>query len=88
MAARRTCPSCGAARAVPIVYGYPVPVTMVGAELGLLLTWGCLVGDDLPRWSCPACGHRWGRLDDAQGPAWHGAIGWAMKRARAALSAV
>jgi len=82
MAVKRTCPNCGAARVVPIVYGEPKPATMRAAELGLLLTWGCLVYDELPRWACLACEHRWGRLDDADAAAWHGAIGSAMKKAR------
>lgn len=45
---RRAWPSCGAHRAMPIVYGMPVPATMRAAELGMLVTWGCLVLPDLP----------------------------------------
>jgi len=68
---------------VPISYGEPKPTTMLAAELGLLMTWGCLVYDDLPRWACLACEHRWGRLDDGDAAAWHGSIGAAMRKARA-----
>jgi hypothetical protein len=78
----RSCPSCGADRVVPISYGEPTPMALRAAELGLLLTWGCLVYDDLPRWACVACEHRWGRLDDGEARLWDAAIGWAMRRAR------
>lgn len=76
----RACPQCGARRIVPIVYGEPVPATVRAAELGLLLTWGCIVAPEFPRWSCVACGNRWGRLDDADVAAWNGAIGAALRR--------
>jgi hypothetical protein len=45
------------------------------------MTWGCLAYDDLPRWDCLECVHRWGRLDDGEAAAWYSAIGWAMRRA-------
>jgi hypothetical protein len=67
---------------VPISYGEPTALAIRAAELGLLMTWGYLVYDDLPRWACLACEHRWGRLDDADVAAWRGAIGAAMRRAR------
>jgi len=54
---------------------------MRAAELGLLMTWGCLRYDDLPRWACLMCEHRWGPLDDAGAAAWNGAIGRATRRA-------
>jgi hypothetical protein len=66
---------------VPIVYAEPKPAALRAAELGLLLTWSCLVYDDLPRWACLGCEHRWGRLDDAGAAAWNGAIRSAMRRA-------
>jgi len=83
MRAGRSCPSCGAASVVPIVYGEPKSATVRAAELGLLITWGCLVYDELPRWACLDCEHRWGRLDDTDAAAWNGAIGSALRRARA-----
>jgi hypothetical protein len=52
MRPRRTCPSCGAARVVPISYGEPTALAMRAAELGLVLTWGCVMHGDLPRWAC------------------------------------
>jgi len=67
---------------MPIVYGEPKPATTRAAELGLLLTWGCLVYDELPRWACLACEHRWGRLNDGDARRWNGAIGWALRTAR------
>jgi hypothetical protein len=66
---------------VPIVYGEPKPAAMRAAELGFLLTWGCLVYDELARSACLACEHRWGRLDDGDARSWNAAIGWAMRRA-------
>ena len=78
---RRQCPLCGGRRVVPIVYGEPVPATMRAAELGLLLTWGCLVDGAFPRWSCVACSHWSARLDDAEAAAWNGAISAAMRQA-------
>lgn len=62
MRARRSCPSCGAASVVPIVYGEPTPAATRAADLGLLMTRGCLVYDDLPRCACLACEHRWAGL--------------------------
>jgi hypothetical protein len=79
---RRTCPSCGAAHVVPISYGEPTALAMRAAELGLLITCGCLIYDELPRWACLACEHRGGRLDDGDVAAWRGAIGSAMRRTR------
>lgn len=79
---RRACPSCGAHRVVPVVYGEPVSATIRAAELGLLVTWGCVTDGSFPRWSCAVCVHRWGRLDDADAAEWNGAIGAAMRRAR------
>jgi len=85
---RRKCPNCGAARVVPIVYGEPKPTTTRAAELGLLMTWGCLVYDELPRWACLECEQRWGRLDDGDARAWSGAIGRAIRSARMSVSAL
>lgn len=82
MASRRTCPTCGASRVVPIAYGEPKPMTVRAAELELLVTWGCVVYDDLPRWACLACEHRWGRLDDRGARSWNAAIVRAMRTAR------
>lgn len=65
MPVKRTCPICGAERVVPIVYGEPTPAARRAAELGFLLTWGCVMHGDLPRWACLACEHRSGRLDGA-----------------------
>jgi len=65
---------------VPIVYGEPKPAAMRAAALGLLMTWGCLVYDELPRWACLECEHRWGRLDDAEAAAWRSAIGGAIRQ--------
>ena len=69
-----TCPSCGAARVVPIVYGEPKPATVRAAALELLLTWGCVMHSDLPRWACLACEHHSGRLDDMGARSWNAAI--------------
>lgn len=84
MTAVRTCLNCGAQRVVPIVYGEPKPATMRAAELGLLITWGCVLHDDLPQWACLACGHRWGRLDDGDARSWNATIDRAMRQARLA----
>ena len=54
----RICPSCGSGHVVPIVYGEPKPVAARAAELGLVMTWGCVMHSDLPRWACLACEHR------------------------------
>lgn len=60
------CPTCGA-KAVPIIFGLPVPEVRVAAEAGLVVLGGCFVqGDGTdPRWQC-SNEHRWasGRRDE------------------------
>ncbi len=63
------CPSCGAAAAMPVLYGYPDAGTYYRLE-GVVEFAGCLVPPDPARWRCGRCGASWGRavgFDD--GPA-------------------
>lgn len=60
------CPSCSAAAAVPVVYGYPDPVSC--AELQDVVQFaGCCVPPEPVRWTCGSCGHGWGRAVFATG---------------------
>jgi len=51
------CPGCGADIVpLPIIYGYPTPVTFLEYEAGRLALGGCMVGPESPEFECPACG--------------------------------
>jgi hypothetical protein len=51
-----TCPQCGSARAVPIVYGLPIGEVVKAAERGEVILAGCMVGAGEPPCLCPDCG--------------------------------
>ncbi|MGI5504181.1 macro domain-containing protein [Lentzea sp. CA-135723] len=53
------CPTCGE-KAIPIVFGRPVPEAFPAADAGLIALGGCLVSGDGtdPHWQCPQL-HRW-----------------------------
>jgi rubredoxin len=57
---RPPCPVCGTTPK-PILYGYATPLP---AELGEYVLAGCVIDADAPKWACPQCGHRFGRLGD------------------------
>lgn len=52
-----TCPKCGAAEVVPIVYGTESPSGKTIADIyaGRVAVGGCIVTDDDPKWRCFAC---------------------------------
>lgn len=55
-----SCPHCGSAAVLPIIYGEP-DIDMVHREAaGEMIIGGCSVYDDSPTWSCSDCGRRWG----------------------------
>lgn len=75
-------PSCGAARAVPIVYGMRVIATVAAPDLGLLMIWGCLVRTTFRVGRAWRGSTEWG-LDDRDAAARTGSIVAAMRKARA-----
>jgi rubredoxin len=57
---RPQCPVCGATPK-PILYGYATPLP---GELDQYVLAGCVIDADAPKWACPQCGHRYGRLGE------------------------
>ncbi|MDY6793867.1 MAG: hypothetical protein SWK76_01100 [Actinomycetota bacterium] len=57
-----TCPHCGSAEAIEIVYGLPSPEMEAAARRGEVLSGGCLChGDERDhRWCCRSCGTAYG----------------------------
>jgi hypothetical protein len=51
----RTCPACGSADVVPILYGMPTAEMFEKAEAGLIALGGCCVSLDGPCWRCVSC---------------------------------
>ena len=52
----RTCPRCKAEiRPVPIVYGFPSAEMWEDEQAGKVRLGGCVVWDESPDYSCPAC---------------------------------
>jgi hypothetical protein len=60
MTERPPCPVCGSTPK-PILYGYATPLP---GELEEYVLAGCVIDADAPKWACPQCGHRFGRLGD------------------------
>jgi hypothetical protein len=50
-----SCPQCGAAEVVPIIYGFPGPQLVEEAERGEVALGECRVSDDDPKWCCQQC---------------------------------
>jgi hypothetical protein len=57
----KRCPKCRATRVLLIEYGLPGPEMEEAYARGEIELGGCCVGEDDPKWACPACEHRWGR---------------------------
>lgn len=54
------CPSCGAAAALPIVYGMPA-YDFYERLQGKVVFAGCCTSDSDPLYRCAACSATWGR---------------------------
>jgi hypothetical protein len=50
------CPSCGADKVVPILYGYPSSGAEAAARAGKIVLSGCITTDSDPSWECTICG--------------------------------
>ena len=55
----KTCPRCGSAGVVPIVYGLPGEKLIEGSVAGEVELGGCCVGPRDPEFHCKACGNDW-----------------------------
>jgi YgiT-type zinc finger domain-containing protein len=53
-----SCPKCGAAAPMPIVYGNPGPNLAEAAARGEIELGGCIIQAENPAWKCRACGER------------------------------
>ena len=51
-----TCPRCGAADLVPVIYGYPDAELFAREERGEVVLGGCVVTPDAPALVCRRCG--------------------------------
>ncbi|MBA2266425.1 MAG: hypothetical protein H0W17_08535 [Chloroflexi bacterium] len=60
------CPTCGASKAVPILYGYPTFELFVASERGEVRLGGCIIGEESPDYECGGCGNAlpWVRAED------------------------
>jgi len=54
-----SCPFCGAATALSILYGMPSAEARDDEEKGKIVLGGCCVEDDSPDWACTQCKKRW-----------------------------
>ena len=61
---RRTCPSCTAPGAIPIVFGYPGPELAPLVESRRISLGGCMVPVEVPSFECLACGHAFGITEE------------------------
>ena len=59
------CPHCGSKTVLTILYGLPAEEAFEEAKRGEIALGGCCVSDDMPRWHCSDCEHRWGRIRDS-----------------------
>lgn len=57
-----SCPRCGSARVIPIVYGDPTYETFKRAGRGEIALGGCLI--DSPTHQCKNCGLSFGGLEE------------------------
>lgn len=55
----RICPKCGSKNVKVIMYGLPSP----GTSSKNVVSGGCCIDDDSPKWHCGRCRHEWGTLD-------------------------
>jgi hypothetical protein len=63
---RPWCPQCGT-RALPVLYGRPMPAALDLAKAGEAILGGCTAGPSSPRWSCPGCYAAFGQLSGVGG---------------------
>jgi hypothetical protein len=59
------CPNCGAKDIKRLAYGYPFSGPPL--EPDEVLSGGCCLRGDEPKYWCPACDHQWGLAFDEQG---------------------
>jgi len=59
-----TCPQCGTAEPIEIVYGFPSSEMMEASAIGLISLGGCIVDESSPRFRCRAdeCRREFGEL--------------------------
>jgi len=55
-----TCPRCGAAGPIPILYGYPSEEMQELEKAGKAVLRGCVVESASPVWHCSRCEHDFG----------------------------
>ena len=59
----RKCPKCKSRNVVPIQYGYIVdPDAVERIEKGELVTGGCCIDEDSPKWQCRDCRKEFGKV--------------------------
>jgi hypothetical protein len=57
-----SCPRCGWARVVPIIWGYPDPTVIEFAQHGEVALGGCLLPEREEQWMCQVCGLTGGEI--------------------------
>ena len=58
---KKTCPKCGNADFVPILYGYPTQELFADEARGRIALGGCVIFGNDPRKLCKACGAEFDR---------------------------
>ena len=61
------CPQCGKSSIALIFWGYPggnIEAYEKAIENKEIVSGGCLIGNDDPKWECNGCLHRWGTRDE------------------------
>ena len=61
------CPQCGKSSIALIFWGLPggdIEAFEQAIENKEIVTGGCLIGNDDPKWECNYCHHRWGTREE------------------------
>jgi len=67
MSTMTKCPQCGKSSIALIFWGYPggnIEAYEKAIENKEIVSGGCLIGNDDPKWQCNDCLHRWGTRDE------------------------
>ena len=60
---KKQCPECKSEKVIPVHYGYIVdPDAVERIEKGELVTGGCCIDEDSPKWQCRDCKKEFGKV--------------------------
>jgi len=60
------CPSCRSKNTCPIFWGYPVDMELYldAVAKKKIVSGGCTLSNNDPKWECIDCSRRWGKRDE------------------------